>query len=422
MTASWVQGAGGSGFDADHLPFGVFRVEGSEPRVGVRIGGFVLSAGPAAAAGGMNVAQLWHKPSLEPFLAAGPRVWAFARDWLTTVLTDPVHRGIIEPHLLPIDTVTMEMPFLVGDYVDFYASEHHASNLGRLFRPDAEPLLPNWKHLPVGYHARSQTVVVSGTPIIRPCGQRRGPDGDRPIFGPTARLDIEAELAYVVGTGSELGTPVAASAFADTVFGVTLLNDWSARDIQAWEYVPLGPFLGKSFATSISPWITPLAALRSARVAPPPRTVALLDYLADDPEEPWGLDISLEIEWNGTVVSKPPYASMYYTGAQMLAHTTINGATVRPGDLYASGTISGPEPDQVGSFIELSRGGQDPVRLVDGSTRTFLEDGDTVTIVGTAPSISGGHLELGSVSGTVLPARADAGSPGQTRPGPRASS
>ena len=186
--------------------------------------------------------------------------------------------------------------------------------------------------------------------------------------------------------------------------------------------MPLGPFLGKSFATSISPWITPLAALRSARVAPPPRTVPLLDYLADNPEEPWGLDISLEIEWNGTVVSKPPYASMYYTGAQMLAHTTINGATVRPGDLYASGTISGPEPDQVGSFIELSRGGRDPVRLADGSTRTFLEDGDTVTIVATAPSISGGRIELGAVSGTVRPARADAGSPGQTRPGPRASS
>lgn len=403
-TRSWVPGATGSGYDVDHLPCAVVDVAG-ERRVGVRIGDLVLDAGPAAAAaGGTAAAGLWTASSLEPFFAAGPAIWAYARDWLTTVLTDEAHRTVIEPHLLPLTDVTEAMPFRVGDYVDFYASEHHASNLGRLFRPNAEPLLPNWKHLPVGYHGRSQTVVVSGTEITRPCGQLRGPGGT-PVFGPSRRLDIEAELGFVVGAASTLGIPVPASAFADTVFGVTLLNDWSARDIQSWEYVPLGPFLGKSFATSISPWITPLAALEAARVPPPPRTHPLLPYLADDADDPWGLDISLAVAWNGTVVSRPPYASMYYTGAQMLAHTTVNGATVRPGDLYASGTISGPAPDQVGSLIELSEGGRRPVTLAGGTTHTFLEDGDTVTITASAPSISGGRLTLGSVTGTIAPAR-----------------
>jgi fumarylacetoacetase len=400
-----VPGAAGSGFDTDHLPFGVFSAGDAAPRVGVRIGDLVLAAGPAAELAGMESGRLWETGTLQPFLAAGPRAWAAARDWLTLVLTDPDYRDAVEPHLHPVDEVTMLMPFRVGDYVDFYASEHHASNLGRLFRPDAEPLLPNWKHLPVGYHGRAQTVVPSGTPIVRPCGQLKPPDADAPVFGPSARLDIEAELGFVVGTGSTLGEPVPASAFADTVFGVTLLNDWSARDIQSWEYVPLGPFLGKSFATSISPWITPLAALAAARTGPPPRTVPLLDYLADDLDQPWGLDISLQVEWNGTVVSHPPYASMYYTGAQMLAHTTINGATVGPGDLFASGTISGPEPGEQGSFIELSRGGRQPVRLGDGSERTFLADGDTVTITAQAPSTGGGRIRLGSVTGTVAPAR-----------------
>jgi fumarylacetoacetase len=405
MTPSWVPGAAGSGYDVDHLPYAVIDVAGAR-RVGVRIGDYALDAGPAAAvAGGTAMATPWTAPSLEPFFAAGPAIWAYARDWLTTVLTDEAHRAVIEPHLRPLGDIAAVMPFRVGDYVDFYASEHHASNLGRMFRPNAEPLLPNWKHLPIGYHGRAQTVVGSGTPITRPCGQMRGPDGGAPVFGPSRRLDIEAELGFVVGAASTLGTPVPASAFAKTVFGVTLVNDWSARDIQSWEYVPLGPFLGKSFATSIGPWITPLAALEAARVPPPARSHPLLPYLADDPDEPWGLDLSLTIEWNGTVVSRPPYASMYYTGAQMLAHTTVNGATVRPGDLYASGTISGPAPEQVGSFIELSDNGRRPVTLADGSTRTFLEDGDTVTITASAPSVSGGRLELGGVTGTIASAR-----------------
>jgi fumarylacetoacetase len=401
-----VPGASGSGFDVDHLPFGVFQAGSEPPRVGVRIGDYVLAAGLAAERAGMESGHRWEGASIAPFLALGPRAWQSARDWLTLVLTEPEYRDAIEPHLHPVQDVTMLLPLQIGDYVDFYASDHHASALGRLFRPDSEPLLPNWKHLPVGYHGRSGTVVVSGTPIIRPRGQLKAPGADAPTFGPSVRLDLEAELGFLVGTGSTLGTPVPAAVFADTVFGVTLVNDWSARDIQSWEYVPLGPFLGKSFATSISPWITPLAALAAARVPPRPRTAPLLDYLADDPEQPWGLDISLEVAWNGTVVSRPPYAAaMYYTPAQMLAHLTVNGASVRTGDLYASGTISGPEPDQAGSFIELTAGGRRPASLADGSSRTFLRDGDTVTISASAPSTSGGRLTLGSVTGSIQPAR-----------------
>lgn len=404
---SWVPGAAGSGFDVDHLPFGVFRIGDTPSRVGVRIGDFALAIGAAAELAGMESGFTWEHDTLASFFAMGPHAWRSARDWLTMVLTDTGYRDAVEPFLFPIDQVTMSLPIRVGDYVDFYASEHHATNLGRLFRPNAEPLLPNWKHLPVGYHGRAQTVVVSGTPIVRPCGQLKSPDEPAPRFGPSARLDIEAELGFVVGGSSTLGNPVPATAFDKTVFGVTLLNDWSARDIQAWEYVPLGPFLGKSFATSISPWITPLAALEAARVAPPPRSVPLLPYLADDPAEPWGLDIDLEVRWNGTVVSRPPYRTMYYTPAQMLAHMTVNGATVQPGDLYASGTVSGPDADQVGSFIELTHGGHQPVALADGSRRTFLQDGDTVTITATAPSTSGGRLTLGSVTGVIEPARSE---------------
>jgi fumarylacetoacetase len=399
---TWVPGAAGSGFDVDHLPFGVFQVPGRPPRVGVRVGDHVLDAAAAAEETGMESGKCWETGTLAPFLAHGPLAWEAARDWLTLVLTESEYRDAVEPHLVDVADVTMRLPVSVGDYVDFYASEHHAAALGRLFRPDAEPLLPNWKHLPVGYHGRSGTVVVSGTEIVRPSGQLKPPGADVPSFGATRRLDIEAEVGFVVGRASALGEPVPAKDFPDVVFGVTLVNDWSARDIQSWEYVPLGPFLGKSFATSVSPWITPLSALSAARVPPPARTVPLLDYLVDDPKAPWGLDISLEVRLNGTVVARPPFATTYYTGAQMLAHMTINGASVRPGDLYASGTVSGPDPGTAGSLIELTRGGAEPVTLDDGTTRTFLLDGDTVTITATAPSTSGGRLELGAVTGTIL--------------------
>ena len=299
--------------------------------------------------------------------------------------------------------MTLHRPFTVGDYVDFYCSLDHASNVGRIFRPDAEPLLPNWRHLPVGYHGRAGTVVVSGTPVVRPCGQRRPPGAEGPTYGPSVRLDIEAEVAFVVGVGSRLGEPVPIEAFADRVFGVVLLNDWSARDIQAWEYQPLGPFLGKSFATSISPWVVPLEALAAARVDGPAQDPAPLGYLRR--AEPWALDLSIEVALNGAVVSRPPFATMYWTPDQMLAHMTVNGASTRTGDLYASGTVSGPEPGQRGSLIELTWNGAEPLMLGDGTTRSFLEDGDTVTLSATAPAAGGGRLSLGQVTGTVHPAR-----------------
>jgi fumarylacetoacetase len=292
----------------------------------------------------------------------------------------------------------MHLPFEVADYVDFYCSLQHATNVGRIFRPDGEALLPNWRHLPVGYHGRAGTIVVSGTPIRRPTGQGR-PSGesDRPAFGPSRRLDIEAELGFVVGTPTVLGDSVPTTAFADHVFGVTPLNDWSARDIQAWEYVPLGPFLGKSFATSISAWVTPLAALDAARVPLPGQDPEPLDYLRV--EEPAGYDIAFEVLLNGEVVSRPPYAAMYWSPAQMLAHMTVNGASLRTGDLFASGTISGDDREQRGSFLELSWGGTEPF----GDGRTFLEDGDEVVLRATAPGALGGRIALGDVVGRITP-------------------
>jgi fumarylacetoacetase len=310
----------------------------------------------------------------------------------------------VSPHLLPRSEVTLHLPFTVADYVDFYCSLDHAGNVGRIFRPDAEPLLPNWRHLPVGYHGRAGTVVVSGTPVVRPCGQRRPPGADGgPTYGPSVRLDIEAEVGFVVGVGSGLAEPVPVEAFADHVFGVVLVNDWSARDIQAWEYQPLGPFLGKSFATSISPWVVPLEALDAARVGGPAQDPAPLPYLRR--AEPWGLDLSIEVALNGSVVSWPPFATMYWTADQMLAHLTVNGASLRTGDLYASGTVSGPAPAERGSLIELTWNGAEPLTLADGTTRSYLEDGDTVAISATAPAVGGGVLSLGEVTGTIHPAR-----------------
>ncbi|GAA5101800.1 fumarylacetoacetase [Nocardia iowensis] len=330
-------------------------------------------------------------------MAQGPQRWREVRERVRELVDNEIDSAAVHA----LTDVRLALPVSIGDYVDFYASIDHATNLGRLFRPDSEPLLPNWRHLPVGYHGRAGTVVVSGTEVVRPCGQRRT-DSGTPDFGPSRRLDIEAELGFLVGVGSELGDPVETGEFAERVFGVTLVNDWSARDIQAWEYQPLGPFLGKSFATSISPWVTPLAALEPARIPTPEQTPEPLPYLQE--KEPWGLDIDLTVAWNGEAVSHPPFSRMYWSPAQMLAHLTANGAATRTGDLYASGTISGPEPDQRGSFIELSWGGSEPV-VVNGQQRTFLEDGDEVVITASAPGPDVRRIGLGEVRGRIRPAR-----------------
>ncbi len=395
-----MEGAAGSLFDIDNLPYGVFSRPGEDPRVGVRIGEVVLDLSPVAAGEMLDVHHVFQESSLNLLMAEGRQVRESVRRWITGLLSDETERDLVEPHLVPLDEVTLHLPVEVGDYVDFYASLDHASNVGRIFRPDQEPLLPNWRHLPVGYHGRSGTVVASGTDVVRPCGQRKPPTDDRAHLRP---VDPARHRGRARVRGRQppprSATGWRSAAFADHVFGVVGLNDWSARDIQAWEYVPLGPFLGKSFATSISHWVTPVEALDAAWVDLPGQDPTPLPYL--DPEHARGLDIAVEVELNGAVVSRPPYSSMYWSPAQMLAHLTVNGASVRTGDLFASGTVSGPEPDQRGSFLELSWGGKEPF----GDGRTFLEDGDTVVLRYTAPGTGGGRIALGEVAGTILPAR-----------------
>jgi len=399
--STWVEGAAGSAYDVSNLPYGVFSRGDDDPRVGARIGDFVVDLAPLAASQMLDGGSVFEEPRLNPFMSLGRPAWDAVRAWLVRLLSDDAERRVAEPFLVPLDEVRLHLPFEVADYVDFYCSLDHATNVGRIFRPDAEPLTPNWRHLPIGYHGRAGTVVASGTPVIRPSGQRRPRDQETPTFGPSTRLDIEAELGFVVGWPSRLGSPVGTDRLADHVFGVVLLNDWSARDIQAWEYVPLGPFLGKSFATSVSAWVTPLAALDHARVALPGQDPEPLPYLRVD--ERAGFDIDVEVALNGHVVSRPPYSSMYWSPAQMLAHMTVNGASLRTGDLFASGTISGPEPATRGSFLELSWGGREPFKA-GNVERSFLEDGDEVVLRATAPGPEGTRVALGEVTGRVQPA------------------
>jgi fumarylacetoacetase len=323
-----------------------------------------------------GLGDVFARPTLNPLLAQGRAAWEEA------IEAARVHDG---PRIR-IPEARLHLPFEVADYVDFYSSLEHATNLGRMFRPDQEPLLPNWRWLPVAYHGRAGSVVVSGTDVVRPHGQRKVPDEDAPTFGPSRRLDFELELGFVVGTPTELGESVPVEAFAEHVFGVVLVNDWSARDIQAWEYVPLGPNLGKSFQTSISGWVTPLALLQDARVDAPPQDPPPLPHLAGG--RGWGLDVALEVELNDETLSRGNARTLYWTFPQQLAHATANGAPLRTGDLMASGTISGAEPGSEGSLIELFRG------------ERFLADGDEVVLRGRAAN----GVELGEVRGRVLPA------------------
>jgi fumarylacetoacetase len=389
VTSTWLPIADDDPFGIRNLPYGTARWPDGRHGLAVRIGDHVLDVG-----------ALGRYPTLDALLRAGRAQWREFRAEVTHWLSDDEHRDRVEPQLYPLDAVRMLLPFTVADYVDFYASAHHATNVGRLFRPDGDPLTPNWKHLPIGYHGRSGTVVVSGTDVVRPCGQLL--DGDQPVHAPTQRLDFEAEVAFVVGTPSVHGVPVAIGDFREHVFGVVLLNDWSARDIQAWEYVPLGPFLGKSFATSIAAWVTPLDALDAAWTAPPPRDRPLLPYLRDDGTS--SLDLQLTVAVDGAVLSEPPFAAMYWTPAQLLAHLTVNGASVRSGDLFASGTVSGPRPDQLGCLLELTRNGSEPVVLPDGRSLAFLADGQEVVLSASAPALGGGRIALGEVRGRIAAA------------------
>ncbi|HKP43333.1 fumarylacetoacetate hydrolase family protein [Mycobacterium sp.] len=380
------------------LPFGVFSVGAERPRVGVAIGDRVLDL--AAALGD----PVFDHPSLNPFLARGPNAWSATREALLDMLDagGPGVRAGLHRHLFAIDKVRLHLPFEVADFVDFFSSIEHAVNAGRILRPGEEPLKPNWRHLPVGYHGRAGTVVASGTPIRRPRGQYKAAGSGALCFAPTAKLDVEVELGFVVGTGSPLGTSVTVDEFEQYVFGMVLLLDWSARDIQAWEYVPLGPFLGKSFATTISPWVIPLESLAAAKIAPAPQDPPALPHLSGT--APFSYDIALELRLNGHLVSTPSFASMYWPPAQQLAHMTSNGASLRTGDLYGTGTISSYDKSGHGSFMELTSNGNDPLTLPGGEQRGFLEDHDVVAVSATAPAPDGGRFDLAQVSGCVVPA------------------
>jgi fumarylacetoacetase len=338
--------------------------------------------------------------TLNPLLAAGRAVWSELH-----ARVDEAFRAADDEFFGDPASLQLRLPFEVADYVDFYSSIHHATNLGRILRPGTEPLFPNWRHLPVSYHGRAGTVVVSGTGVRRPRGLVAG-DGGEPVYRPTARLDIELEVGVVVGGHTALGQPLSIDDVGEHVFGVVLLNDWSARDIQAYEYQPLGPHLGKSFATSISAWVTPIDDLRPFLVAGPPQTPAPAAHLRT--EQPWGIDLDLRVLVQSRAMRDaglPPhpisvtnFGGLYWTIAQQLAHLTANGAALRPGDLYASGTVSGPDRGSEGSLIELTWGGTEPLTLPDGTTRTFLEDGDRVVLDGHA----GNRIHLGPVEGEIL--------------------
>jgi fumarylacetoacetase len=420
---TWVPGADGSGFGIEHLPYGVVRARGGPPGPAVRIGDRALLLGPLAAQGLLDssagpdpapLREALEAPTLNPLLELGRPAWSGLRVRLTELLAaqngELADAGLADDALVPLAEAEELLPIQVGDYVDFYSSIEHASNVGRLVRPDDEPLFPNWRHHPVGYHGRAANLVVSGTPIRRPVGQI-GPDTPdaSPGHGPEPRLDFELELGFVCGPGPDDGGPILTDSAAEHIFGFLLVNDWSARTVQAWEYRPLGPFLGKAFATSIAAWITPLEALEPFRVTGRAQEPEPLPYLRSDHR--WALDLELEVSLvpdgseEGGTISRTNARDLYWSAAQQLAHVTHGGAAIRAGDLFASGTISGPERGTEGCLLELSRAGQEPVRVA-GLERSFLEDGDEVILRGAgSPGEGRPALALAEVRGRIEPAR-----------------
>jgi len=410
---SWVESAEGSDFPIQNLPYGVFQTPGAAPRVGVAIGDQVLDLAGVAEAGLLSDIHSDHRvffaATLNPIIACGRETWRATRVRLSSLLELSNSEikdkpALAERLLVPVAEVELLVPIQPGDYVDFYSSIYHATNLGKLFRPDGEPLLPNWRHIPIGYHGRASSVVVSGTPIARPSGQLKAPD--QPLrWGPTERLDIELEVGFVTGDANQLGKALPIDSAEEHIFGVVLVNDWSARDIQAWEYQPLGPFLGKSFATSIAPWVVSLDALEPFRVPAPIQEPAVLPYLLES--ERRGIDLHLEFALatevmpKAQVISRVNFSEMYWTMAQQLAHITSNGTPVGAGDLYASGTVSGSEPDSYGSLIELTSNGAQPLTLESGEERRFLENGDTAILRAFAEQEGRPRIGFGEVRGTI---------------------
>ena len=410
---SWVESANAAGceFPIQNLPFGIFRRKRSseQPRGGVAIGDQILD---------LAAMRLKTGPTLNVLAAAGASTWRALRRLLSQALSDPKNKRILSKYLVPMAKAELFLPVAIGDYSDFFTGIHHAANMGRILRPGGEALMPNYKWLPIGYHGRSSSIVVSGTPVVRPNGQARTPEQKEPSFGPSKRLDYEVELGFVIGPGNPLGKPVPISRAREQVFGVALFNDWSARDIQAWEYQPLGPFLAKSFASTMSPWVVTLEALEPFRCPAFPRAAddpRPLPYLfSETDQKEGGLDIRLEMHLRSARMraqKMPPhrlsrgnFADSYWTAAQMVAHQTSNGCNLNPGDLLGSGTISGTAADSCGSIFELTQGGKNPVALPSGETRLFVEDGDEVIQRGRCAREGFVPIGFGEAAGVVQPA------------------
>ncbi len=405
---SWVESANapGTGFPIQNLPFGVFSEGEGRRRVGVAIGDSILDLTALEETGGLVPSpdgRVFADGVLNPFMALVPDVWSRTRAQIADLL-DAKRGGPDGLVLVPQAAATLHLPIFVRSFTDFYASKEHATNVGSMFRGADNALMPNWLHIPIGYNGRASTVVVSGTPFHRPNGQLKGPDDAAPRFGPCRRLDIELEMGAIVGTPNAMGRPVTTAEAYDMIFGYVLLNDWSARDVQVWEYQPLGPFQAKGFATTISPWVVTREALEPFRVSTPERVAPLLPYLEES--APNNFDIRLEVDLAprggaATTVSRTNYRDMYYSSAQQLAHHASSGCAMCTGDLLGSGTVSGQTPDSLGSLLELSWNGRDPIP-VEGGTRTFLEDGDTVTLRGWCEGDY--RVGFGDCVGTVLPA------------------
>ena len=398
---SWVASANGdTDFPIQNLPYGVFD-DGRGARMGVAIGDQILDLG--AVDHGLDAA-LFAEPAWNRVMEAGPKLWADLRARLTALLSDEAHRAAVEPYLVAQSQAKMQMPFRVAEYTDFYAGKNHAMNVGTIFRGAENALPANWLSIPIGYNGRASSVVVSGTPVTRPWGQVKGPNDELPRFAPSARFDIELEFGAIVGQPSQGMVSVAQA--DEMIFGYVLLNDWSARDIQAWEYVPLGPFQAKATATTISPWIVTKAALAPFRIATPKRERPLLPYLNEPGPMNYqiGLEVAIQPEGGAeTVISRSDTAYLYYSAAQQLAHHTTSGCAMRVGDLLGSGTISGETKDSRGSLLELSWSGKEPLELPDGTTRSFIEDGDTLTLRGAAQG-NGYRIGFGDCAGQILPA------------------
>ncbi|SHJ47971.1 fumarylacetoacetate hydrolase [Hymenobacter daecheongensis DSM 21074] len=414
---SWIDIPAGHDFPIQNLPFGIFETPERGPRVGVAIGDYVLDLYAVSQFGFFEdldiptQPKVFRRPSLNAFIRLGRPTWRAVRLRVSELLRhDNValrdNEEAMHTCLVRQSEVTMRRPVKPANYTDFYSSIEHATNVGIMFRDPANALLPNWRHIPIGYHGRASSIVVSGTAIRRPNGQRKAPDAAAPTFGPSQQLDFELEVAFVGGKDTELGHPVPLQYAEEHIFGLVLFNDWSARDIQSWEYVPLGPFLGKSFGSSVSPWVVMLDALEPFRVAGPEQEPEPLLYLRQSGEH--NFDINLEVtiqpaDGPETTVCRSNFRYMYWSMAQQLTHQTSNGCNLQAGDLYASGTISGHTPDSFGSMLELAWKGTKPLHLANGAERKFLADGDTVTMRGYCEN-EGLRLGFGEVRGTVLPA------------------